>query len=226
MRLKAANPKVRTFVYFPSSKDESSIQNYCGEKIFDQHPEWRVKLPNGSDFVVAGSYQHDLTQPAVRSWWIQAATNATFFAHFDGVFADNAIANTNQLVTADGTRMTPKAGAALLKGQQALYDELRAKLAVDGKSVIFNGIRQGQGFAAISTLLPHADGGEMEDFMVSIHARFANGSLDPSKTVPTMQVCGACSFILHFMLYFSEAQDILFEIIQPKFWYGCSSVVT
>jgi hypothetical protein len=63
-RLKAANPNVRTFVYFPSSKDESAIQHYCGEDIFTEHPEWRVKLPNGSDFVVAGSFQHDLTQPA------------------------------------------------------------------------------------------------------------------------------------------------------------------
>jgi hypothetical protein len=119
MRLKAANPNVRTFIYFPSSKDESKIQNYCGEDIFSQHPEWRVKLPNGSDWVnVDGSYQHDLTQRAVREWWIAAATNATFFAHFDGIFADNAIANDNQLITKDGTRMKHKAGAALLAGQQ------------------------------------------------------------------------------------------------------------
>jgi hypothetical protein len=120
-RLKAANPSVRTFVYFPSSKDESKIQHYCGENIFSQHPEWRVKLPDGSDWVNAdGSLQHDLTQSAVRKWWIAAATNATFFTHFDGIFADNAIASNNQLMTKDGTRMTHKAGAALLKGQQVM----------------------------------------------------------------------------------------------------------
>ena len=39
-RLKHANPDVRVFVYFPSSKDEASIQHYCGEDLFTRHPEW------------------------------------------------------------------------------------------------------------------------------------------------------------------------------------------
>ena len=82
----------RVFVYFPSSKDESatqvrlfrgfrefsvsfhefsvslmtSLQHYCGEDAFSSHPQWRVKLPNGSDVKDHGTnYVHDLTQPAV-----------------------------------------------------------------------------------------------------------------------------------------------------------------
>jgi hypothetical protein len=72
---------------------------------------------------------------------------------------------------------------------QLLYDELRAKLAALGgnKTVIFNGIRQGQRFAAVSTLLPHSDGGEMEGFMTGVHQRFKNGSLNPALMVPTLQ---------------------------------------
>ena len=121
-------------MYFPSSQDETKIQHYCGERIFSQHPEWRVKLPNGHDFVQRGTndFVHDLTQPAVRKWWIAASTNASFFGFFDGVFADNAIANEDQIITADGTRLNHTAGKALLAGQQALYDELRAALAALG----------------------------------------------------------------------------------------------
>ena len=105
-------------------------------------------LPQNSGL---GSFSHDLTQPVVRAWWIASATNASFFKHFDGVFADNAIANGAQLITADGTRLDGAAGAALLAGQQALYSELRQRLrqVQPGASVIFNGIRVGQGFATI-----------------------------------------------------------------------------
>ena len=48
-----------------------------------------------------------------------------------------------------------------------LYTELGQRLAALGgnRSVIFNGIREGQDFAAIANLLPHADGGEMEGFL-------------------------------------------------------------
>jgi hypothetical protein len=188
-RLKAANSSVRVFVYFPSSKDEAKIQHYCGEDAFTRHPEWRVKLSNGSDFRdSSGAFAHDLSQPVVRAWWIASATNASFFAHFDGVFADNAIANADQLITADKTRLGGKLGAALLAGQQALYSELRQQLQQmkPGASVIFNGIREGQGFAAIPNLLPHADGGEMEGWLNGIHQRFANGSLNPALVLPTM----------------------------------------
>jgi hypothetical protein len=176
-RLKQANTKVRVFVYFPSSKDETAVQpgdrpgpqhRFCGEQIFSAHPEWRYKAPNGSDWINSdNSYVHDLTQPAVRSWWIAAATNESFFEHFDGVFADNAIANDNQLMTADHQRLSKNAGKTLLAGQQALYIELRQRLAALGgnRSVIFNGIREGQQFAAIPNLLPYADGGEMEGFL-------------------------------------------------------------
>ena len=164
-RLKAANPTVRVFVYFPSSKDESAIQGYCGESVFSGHPEWRVKYPNGSDFVNSGgSYVHDLTQPVVRAWWIAAATNASFFRWMDGVFADNAIANNDQLISPDGVRPSKTLGAALLAGQQALYSELRVRLRELGgnRTVIFNGIRQGQHFSGIPNLLPHADGKPQE----------------------------------------------------------------
>jgi hypothetical protein len=112
-RIKIANANTRVFVYFPSSRDESSIQHYCGEDLFDTHPEWRVKLPNGADFIVNNAYTHDLAQPAVRAWWIAAATNASFFGRdFDGVFADNAIATSDQLVTANGVHQTKAAGSA------------------------------------------------------------------------------------------------------------------
>ena len=133
-RLKQANAAVRVFVYFPSSKDETAVQpgdrpgpqhRFCGEEIFSLHPEWRYKAPNGSDWInVDNSYVHDLTQPAVRAWWIAAATNESFFEHFDGVFADNAIASDDQLMTAEHQRLSTRAGKALLAGQQALYTEL------------------------------------------------------------------------------------------------------
>lgn len=57
----------------------------------------------------------------MRRWWIGAATNASFFNDdFDGVFADNAIATNDQLITKAGRRLSKRAGQALLEGQQAL----------------------------------------------------------------------------------------------------------
>ena len=137
------------------------------------------------DLSGGGSYAHDLTQPAVRAWWIAAATNDTFFGQdFDGVFADNAIANADQLITASGERLSEKAGQALLVGQQVLYTELREHLKGLGgnKTVIFNGIRAGQKYAGIPNLLPHADGGEMEGWF----SRYTNGSLNWEVMVPTL----------------------------------------
>ena len=194
-RIKQVNSQARVFVYFPSSRDESAQQHYCGEDIFDLHPDWRVKTKNGSDFIVNGAYQHDLSQAAVREWWVAAATNSSFFGeHFDGVFADNAIATADQLVEADGTHLAPTVGQALLKGQQMLYAELGARFkqlaSHDGRtrSMIFNGIRQGQKFAAIPELLPYADGGEMEGWLVGDRQRFpGNGSLNPALVIPTIQ---------------------------------------
>lgn len=46
-------------------------QHYCGEDTFTRHPEWRVKFPDGSDLVDAGSYQHDLTQPVRHGWFVR-----------------------------------------------------------------------------------------------------------------------------------------------------------
>ena len=93
-----------------------------------------------------------------------------------------------------GTRLSTPTGRALLKGQQALYSELDARfrqLAArhggKNRSVIFNGIRQGQQFAAIPNLLPYADGGEMEGWLNGGRQRFNNGSLNPARIIPTFQ---------------------------------------
>ena len=124
----------------------------------------------------------------MRAWWIASATNASFFEHFDGVFADNAIANADQIISGDGTRLGHKIGAALLAGQQALYTELQARFRELGgdRSVIFNGIREGQGFAAIPNLLPYADGGEMEGLGGALYKRSPNGSIDSITRLTTM----------------------------------------
>ena len=53
--------------------------------------------------------------------------------------------------------------------------------------MIANGIRQGQQFAAKPNLMPYADGGEMEGWLNGIHQRHPNGSLDPTKVIPTIQ---------------------------------------
>ena len=80
-----------------------------------------------------------------------------------GVFADNGLDSPSL----DSPSIAPERGAALLRGQQQLLDEVRAS----GKYIIFNGIRYAgvhadgsvrDDFAALDVLLPHASAGYCE----------------------------------------------------------------
>ena len=101
---------------------------------------------------------HNLSNPACRKWWVDVVTNATLGSNVAGVFADNV---NDQANTQPG--VSPERGAALLRGQQQLLDEVRQA----GKYVIYNGIRYAttangavrDNYDSLTNDLPHASAG-------------------------------------------------------------------
>lgn len=104
-KLKAANPKVKVYVY----KDLSSTRSYaCKNGKDDQHlpaglgycdvrknhPEWFLKGSNGKELLYSGYEGHvqmDIGNPEYRKAWVSKVVASSKSTGFDGVFLDNAL---------------------------------------------------------------------------------------------------------------------------------------
>ena len=171
-RIAAVNPQATVLVYEANQIHHGALvppgerpdtQYLCGLDLFRE--EWIATMDNGTKVTVHGGKQfvHNLSIPAVRQWWIDVVTNETLGTNVHGVFADNGLDSPSL----DSPSIAPERGAALLRGQQQLLDEVRAS----GKYIIFNGIRYAgvhadgsvrDDFAALDVLLPHASAGYCE----------------------------------------------------------------
>ncbi|NUT90463.1 MAG: hypothetical protein HOY78_00395 [Saccharothrix sp.] len=103
-KLKAANPKIQTFVY----KDLTSTRSYaCRNGVDDallpagvgycdadkNHPDWFLLSPSGQRFEYsgyAGHWQMDVGNPAYQNAWADNVI-ASSKGVFDGIFMDNAV---------------------------------------------------------------------------------------------------------------------------------------
>ena len=113
---------------------------------------------------------------------VKVITNASLGKNVHGVFADNALAGFGDKGYEDWyLKDSPERGKALLEGQQALFEQARKA----GKYLIFNGLRPVQDYAALDTLLPHADSGYFEPWLGGAF-RSAAGKLNASKATEAL----------------------------------------
>jgi hypothetical protein len=108
----------------------------------------------------------------MRTWWVDVVANATMGDNVHGVFADNAL-------DLPPGWAGPGRAEALVAGQQALYDEVRAR----GKYIIFNGVRPREDYHSLDNLLPHASSGYCEPWLSGLFRDPVTGKLDaPTAT--------------------------------------------
>ena len=183
-RIAGFNPNATVLVYQANQLHHGSLvppgasadtQYLCGLDNFK--PEWIATTDNGTRATAHAGKQYiqNLSNPAARRWWLGVVSNETLGQNVHGVFADNSL-------DAPPAFAGPERGAALLRGQQALLEEVRAA----GKYVIFNGVRyagvQQDGhvrddFAALDVLLPHASSGYCEPWLASPYRNATTGVL-------------------------------------------------
>ena len=158
--------------------------NYlCGLDRFK--PEWRATDDNGVPLTThhGAQYVHNLSNPAARAWWVGVITNETLGHNVAGVFADNAMDQPTPGIS-------PERGAAMLRGQQLLLDEVRQA----GKYVIYNGIRYAvasngvvrNDYDSLSVDLPHASAGYFEPWLNGAYRNATTGKLNPGTAAHAM----------------------------------------
>jgi len=67
LQLKAKQPKAKVLFYLAT--DQQGIQCYAANDAFASHPEWHMRLDNGSAVVQNGHAILDPTVPAAAAWW-------------------------------------------------------------------------------------------------------------------------------------------------------------
>jgi len=206
-RVVSFNPNATVLVYMANNMHHGALvppgerpdSHYlCGLDLFKK--EWIATMDNGS-YVTDGrgkKYTHNLSNPECRKWWLATVSNKTLGENVRGVFADNGL-DTGRTYKGVSTAR----GAALLRGQQALLEEVRAS----GTYVIFNGIRcvpsggaagcgERDDFDALDSLLPHASAGYFEPWLGSMFRNATTGVLNAAAT----------AHALHKMINVSRAQ--------------------
>jgi hypothetical protein len=200
-RIAAVNPNAKVLVYMANNLHHGAMKppgqgpdkNYkCGLDNFKA--EWRRTYDNGTVYTSKGkNYVHNLSNPECRKWWVDVVTNKTLGDNVHGVFADNGMDEPPSYVS-------PDRGAAEMRGQQSLLDEVRKS----GKYVIFNGIRYAltvrgiprDDLKALDSLLPHADAGYYEGWM-------SGGFRDPITGVLNTSYA---THVMHKMINVSKSQ--------------------
>ena len=87
--IKKVNPKISTYFYMNSFKDRPEMTRMARE--LTQHPSFFLRDSNGTPVKNGGGfYIFDLSNPAVRQWWLNICLNATKFANGDGCFCDSS----------------------------------------------------------------------------------------------------------------------------------------
>jgi hypothetical protein len=84
-QIKEINPDVKVLFYLNLVID---WPGYEASKVFDAHPEWRLRDRNGAPVDFNNRPRYDLSVPAMREWWSDTVANAMTKAPLDGVFAD------------------------------------------------------------------------------------------------------------------------------------------
>ncbi|UXX79850.1 putative glycoside hydrolase family 15 protein [Reichenbachiella carrageenanivorans] len=159
--LKAANPEVKVIYYW------NTVLQYDFYELmeeYDNHPEWWLYDVNGEIDYKAGTTikRYDLSNPAVRDWWISVAKDATINGFCDGIFMD---AYGQVSLSSNIALWGQEKYDAINAGLELLIAETRAELGPD-QLLIYNGLRSHNStdYTQGMEFLPAHDAAMMEHF--------------------------------------------------------------
>lgn len=170
-QLKAINPRMCILYYWNGALDWADL--YAATK--NGLPEgFLLKKPDGQYLdVFPGVHRYDLSNPAMREWWLSNAVRNVMGAPFGGIFVD-AIARVADSARIGGLIETVGAQkvAAMQRGMVIMLEQLKERLGPD-KIIVFNDLKYepSQGANAGDwknggmEFLNYASGTFMEDFL-------------------------------------------------------------
>uniref|UniRef100_A0A1X7VEI8 Uncharacterized protein n=1 Tax=Amphimedon queenslandica TaxID=400682 RepID=A0A1X7VEI8_AMPQE len=89
--VKDVNPNAATYFYMASYADLPEMTKMKRE--FEQHPDWYLRDSNGTKVMKTGKtsfYVYDVSNPAVRQWWMDYCLAAVAATNGDGCFCDSS----------------------------------------------------------------------------------------------------------------------------------------
>nr|BFE52131.1 hypothetical protein GCM10017745_55580 [Saccharothrix mutabilis subsp. capreolus] len=170
-KLKAANPKLQTFVY----KDLTSTRSYACRNGEDDaqlptgvgycdadknHPDWFLLAPGGQRFEYSGysgHWQMDVGNPAYQNAWADNVV-ASSKGVFDGIFMDNALFPCDAYHSGTCPAKYPT-NASIQDAYKSMLANTRAKFTAAGLKTVANLSNARLHTGAWDAYTEHLDGG-------------------------------------------------------------------
>ena len=134
-QLKALNPDLKVLFYWNAFIDYPLYAATEAKRPDDAF----LRRADGEFDTIRDLRRWDLSQEAVRSWWVDAAVRAIATSGADGIFVD-ALPQVAMNRVALAERLGPERAAAVQEGSVLLIQELRAALGADA-IIVYNGLR-------------------------------------------------------------------------------------
>ena len=142
VRIKKASPDTKVIFYLAT--DQQGLNCYKCADTFNAHPEWWLKLDNGTAIGKYGTHQLDCTVAAARDWWTSLPLLGD---DGKGNYKGQPVSELIDGVLADSGGWSNYPGVSLARlealadGKAQMIGDLQAKLtAANGGIVMANGV--------------------------------------------------------------------------------------
>ena len=136
-QLKEINPRIKVLFYWNSVLDYVNLYKATRGGLPDT---FFLKRLNGKPYDVRpGVRPYDLSNPAMRAWWLENAIKNVEDGNFDGIFVD-AIPQIADGASRLAKLVGPQKAMALQAGLSRMLKELQMRLG-STKIILFNGLR-------------------------------------------------------------------------------------
>lgn len=133
--LKKYNNDLKIIFYWNAFLDYSMYQAH---KEYEENPDWWLKNADGTLDLKRGRIKrYDLSNPAVRKWWIDVTEKNVASKYIDGVFFDALL---QVLAPSNKKQWGKEKYDAIEQGLKDLIKETRERIGGD-KLLVYNGIR-------------------------------------------------------------------------------------
>ena len=136
-QLKSINPNMCVLYYWNGALDYVDL--YAATKSGLPTDFFLKKLDGQYWDARPGVHRYDLSNPAMRQWWLDNAVKNVTGAPYDGIFVD-AIPQVADRVAGLEKAVGAQKAVALQRGLVTMLEQLKQKLGPD-KIIIFNGLR-------------------------------------------------------------------------------------
>ena len=161
--IKSFNPQTKILYYQNSYID---YPMYGASSVFQANPDWALKDKNGNPVTATNRKlpTYDISNPAMRQWWVERAKTAAKHPAIDGLFVD---AVSTIIDDSKSKRQNLEEGKydAMNDAVKSLFLETRKAIGKD-KLIIYNGMFAHQELAGdgASRFIDFADGIMVEHF--------------------------------------------------------------